>query len=46
MIKIGFDIGGVLSKYPEIFKPLIEALSISKDISLIMSVHVVEHVIE
>jgi len=34
MIKIGFDIGGVLSKYPEIFKPLIDALSKSQDIEL------------
>jgi len=34
MIKIGFDIGGVLSKYPEIFKPLIDALSKSPDIDL------------
>jgi|GEM_PF-6297195 len=25
-IKIGFDIGGVLSKYPSIFRPLIDAL--------------------
>lgn len=34
MIKIGFDIGGVLSKYPEIFKPVIDALCDSPDIEL------------
>lgn len=27
VIKIGFDIGGVLSKYPEVFRPLLEALN-------------------
>ena len=26
MIKIGFDIGGVLSKYPDIFRPMVHAL--------------------
>ena len=26
-IRVGFDIGGVLSKYPEVFKPMIEALN-------------------
>lgn len=27
MIKVGFDIGGVLSKHPDIFQPMIEALN-------------------
>lgn len=26
MIKIAFDIGGVLSKYPEVFRPILRAL--------------------
>ena len=33
-IKIGFDIGGVLSKYPDILRPIIAALSVSPDIEI------------
>ena len=34
MIKIGFDIGGVLSKYPDTFKTIISALQKSPDIEV------------
>jgi hypothetical protein len=30
-LRIGFDVGGVLSKYPQIFKPLLQVLHDSKD---------------
>ena len=33
-IKIGFDVGGVLSKYPHTFKPLLKALHHSKDVEV------------
>lgn len=34
MIKIGFDIGGVLSKYPEILRPIVAALAASPEIEV------------
>lgn len=35
MIKIGFDLGGILSKYPDIFRPIISALTnTQEDISV------------
>lgn len=34
VIKIGFDIGGVLSKYPDILLPIVRALVASPDIEV------------
>jgi hypothetical protein len=34
MVKIGFDIGGVLSKYPEILRPVIKALLTSAEVEV------------
>lgn len=34
MIRIGFDIGGVLSKYPDILRPIVCALLNSQDIEV------------
>ncbi len=34
MIKIGFDIGGIISKYPHLLRPIIIALLSSKEIEV------------
>lgn len=33
-IRVGFDIGGVLSKYPDILRPLVRALLASDDVEV------------
>lgn len=33
-VRIGFDVGGVLSKYPEILRPILEALHHSKQVEV------------
>lgn len=42
-LKISFDIGGVLSKYPEKFKPLVAALLTSKDIEVFVITDMHDH---
>lgn len=34
IVKIGFDIGGILSKYPDILRPLVRALLASPEIEV------------
>ena len=33
-VKIAFDVGGVLSKYPQVFRPLLNALHLSKGVEV------------
>lgn len=34
VVKVGFDIGGVLSKYPDLLRPIIEALSVAPNVEV------------
>lgn len=48
-MKIAFDVGGVLSKYPEQFKPLLEALHKSRsniEVWIISDMHPEEKIID
>lgn len=33
-VKVGFDIGGLLSKYPDLMRPIVKALSASPDVDV------------
>jgi hypothetical protein len=33
-LRVSFDIGGVLTKYPEVFKPIIKALQAAQDVEV------------
>lgn len=48
MIKIGFDVGGVLSKYPEVFIPLINSLltSLNIEVHVLSDMHPKEKIID
>lgn len=34
MVRIGFDIGGVLSKYPDLLRPIVDALLAAPDVEV------------
>jgi len=42
-MRIGFDIGGVLSKYPEVFKPLVEVLTRSSTVEVFVITDMCDH---
>lgn len=45
-MKIGFDVGGVLSKYPDVFRPLLQALLLSPyvEVFIVSDMHPVKNI--
>lgn len=43
MLKVSFDIGGVLSKYPEVFRPLVKALQDSGQVEVFVLTDMHDH---
>ncbi len=43
MLKVSFDIGGVLSKYPEVFRPLVRALQASGQVEIFVLTDMHDH---
>jgi hypothetical protein len=48
MIRIAFDVGGVISKYPDVFRPLLKVLHYCRDVEvwIISDMHPVEKIID